>query len=85
MTVYLSPREAAADPTRVGLAVPLGPGRAVARNRIKRRLRSAAAAAVPRCGWDVLIQAGPELYGMKFQQVASELERAVSRPREGAR
>jgi ribonuclease P protein component len=85
MTVYLSPREAAEDPTRVGLAVPLGPGSAVARNRIKRRLRSAAAAAIPRRGWDVLIQARPDLHGMKFQNVASELERAVAGSREGAR
>jgi ribonuclease P protein component len=74
MTVYVCGRESDRDPTRVGLAVSGGPRRAVARNRAKRRLRAAAAAALPRSGWDVVIRAQGDLDGISFQELRKALE-----------
>lgn len=78
MTLYIRPRPTAAAPTRLGLAVPRGRGRAVARNRVKRRLRAAAARAIPRRGWDVVIGAHPSLDAMSFQQIVAGLEESIT-------
>ena len=78
MSLYIRKSEAADAPTRVGLAVPGGGGRAVVRNRIKRRLRAAAARALPRRGWDVLISARPELVSMSFHEIVGGLQEAVA-------
>lgn len=78
MTLYIRRNPAPAAPTRLGLAVPRGPGRAVARNRVKRRLRAAAARALPSHGWDVVIGAHPTLDAMSFQQIVAGLEEAAT-------
>jgi ribonuclease P protein component len=78
MTLYIRRSRDAEAPTRLGLAVPRGRGRAVARNRAKRRLRAAAARALPRRGWDVVIGAHASLDAMSFQQIVAWLEEAVT-------
>jgi ribonuclease P protein component len=77
MTLYIR-RRAVEAPTRLGLAVPRGRGRAVARNRVKRRLRAAAAGALPRRGWDVVIGAHASLDDISFQKIVAGLEGAVT-------
>jgi ribonuclease P protein component len=66
--------------TRVGLVVPRFKHSAVARNRLKRRLRELARlhllpADVP---VDVVLRTRPETYGATFERLESDVRRALS-------
>jgi ribonuclease P protein component len=63
--------------SRVGLVAKAGKGRAVARNRARRRLREAVGAVAPRGGFDIVIAAGPEAEGMDFQQLVRNVREAL--------
>lgn len=63
--------------SRVGLVANVGRGRAVARNRARRRLREAVAAIGPRGGFDIVVAAGPEAESMDFQQMVENLREAL--------
>lgn len=65
-------------PARLGLAVPATAGGAVARNRIKRRLRAAFAAAAPGPGIDVVVRAEPEAESTAFQELEAAMQRATA-------
>ena len=56
-------------PTRLGLAVPSGAGRAVTRNRLRRRLREIVRAYGPGDGMDVVIRADKSAAGRNFQEL----------------
>ena len=71
LTLYFHERP---GPTRLGLMVAVNPRSAVTRNRVRRRLRSAARLVVPASGWDVVIRADGSAATRNFQ----ELERAVA-------
>lgn len=64
-------------PPRVGLVVPRSIGPAVARNRVKRRLRHAAAAAALRPGVDYVIIANSSIEKAPFSAIESWLSQAV--------
>jgi ribonuclease P protein component len=74
----------------VGIIVPRHKQTAVARNRVKRRLREAV-----RCAFlpalralppmDVVVRATPEAYGADHATLAADLARAVERLGQGAR
>ncbi|MEM7525449.1 MAG: ribonuclease P protein component [Pseudomonadota bacterium] len=74
---------APADALRVGYTCSKKVGNAVARNRAKRRLRAAAAAALPqlgRPGWDyVLIGRAGATAARPFAELVSDLELAIDR------
>jgi len=67
-----------AGPPRVGLVVSKSCGSAVARNRIKRRLRSAARAAELEPGIDYVIIANPQVSDAPFDQLVGWLHHALS-------
>lgn len=64
-------------PPRLGLVVSRSCGSAVARNRIKRRLRSAARAAELEPGTDYVIIANRQVGDAPFEQVVGWLRRAL--------
>ena len=64
-------------PPRLGLSVRVAGG-AVARNRVRRRLRAAFRAARPRRGIDVVIRAGDEATRVRFQQLVRDVEGIVA-------
>ena len=79
-TLYFAGREDPDLPARLGLAVRARSVNAVARNRIRRRLR----AAFGRCGvtgLDVVIRADPAVATVSFQDLVEELCREVRRAR----
>ncbi|HEY0969731.1 MAG TPA: ribonuclease P protein component [Gemmatimonadales bacterium] len=68
--------------SRVGLVVPRYRQTAVARNRVKRRLRELARlrllpALAARSPVDVVIRAAPSAYGASFVELGAELERVI--------
>jgi len=65
--------------TRVGLIVPKGRQTAVARNRLKRRLRELVRVRVlPQLiPSDLVIRARPEAYAATFDALALEIEQAI--------
>lgn len=65
------------DVSRVGLVAKVGRGRAVARNRARRRLRAAVGAARPDGGFDIVVAAGPEAERMDFQELVHRLREAL--------
>lgn len=65
-------------PPRVGLVVSRNCGSAVVRNRIKRRLRSAARVTELEPGIDYVIIANPEVSDAPYEKVVGWLRRAVS-------
>lgn len=73
MTVHACRAEDAGAPARVGLAVPGRGLSAVARNRIKRRLRSAFDAAGAPVGFDFVVRATREVESVDFQLLVDEL------------
>lgn len=75
MTVYVLDRD---GPTRVGLVVGRRVGSAVVRNRIRRRLRAAATAAVPAIGVDIAVEGDASVAGRDFQDLTGALSDAVS-------
>jgi ribonuclease P protein component len=62
---------------RVGLVANLGRGRAVARNRVRRRLREALRAAEAEGGYDIVVRGGPETAEVEFQQLVSHMRDAL--------
>lgn len=64
-------------PPRVGLVVPRSVGRAVVRNRIKRRLRHAAAMTALEPGVDYVIIANRKAEKAPFPELLGWLERAL--------
>lgn len=72
-TLFIAPQPDPAAPARLGLAVPVRVGGAVARNRIKRRLRASFAAASIPAGLDVVIRAHPAARSLDFQELTKEL------------
>ncbi|MFN2388648.1 MAG: ribonuclease P protein component [Actinomycetota bacterium] len=77
VTVYA--RSVPGDEARLGLVVRAGTGGAVARNRLRRRLRAIYRAHGPRPGYDVVVRTDPSA-PLNYQ----ELERTVTRAFVGA-
>jgi len=63
---------------RVGLVVSRSCGSAVTRNRIKRRLRSAAGAVELQPGTDYVIIANPQVADARYETLVGWLHRAIS-------
>ena len=85
VTVFVAPRDAAPEaPSRLGLAVGAGPGGAVVRNRVKRRLRAAARATLPPTGIDVVVKADRSVAVIPFQELTEHLGAAVEAAGRGA-
>ncbi len=76
MTVWALAERDSRLPTRLGLAV-RAPGRAVVRNRVKRRLREAFRACHCGPGYRVVVRAEASLASRNFQEVLEELEAAL--------
>lgn len=76
VTVFV--RERADDePARLGLAA-VGPGGAVVRNRIRRRLRAAFEHCESRAGIDVAVRGTNETTGSDFQDLVDSLREALN-------
>jgi ribonuclease P protein component len=67
-------------PPRLGLVVSRSCGSAVRRNRIKRRLRSAADTVELKPGTDYVIIATSQVADARFERLTSWLARAVEAP-----
>jgi len=67
--------------SRFGFAVGKRTGNAVARNRVKRRLREAIKALAPTGGWDVVIIARPPAAGADYWQLLAALRSLFGRAR----
>lgn len=81
-----TPSEAAANRTaRAGFVVSKAVGNAVVRNKVKRRLRHAAAAELPQwpAGTDVVVRATPRAAERDFAQLQRDLTEAVQAARSG--
>jgi ribonuclease P protein component len=66
------------EPSRLGLAVRSKRG-AVARNRVKRRLRAAFLQAGSLGGYDVVVRADDRLLGMEYSALVDDLKTALDR------
>jgi len=66
------------EPSRLGLAVRCKRG-AVARNRVKRRLRAAFLQAGPVDGYDVVVRADDRLVGIEYATLVADLKMALNR------
>lgn len=66
------------EPSRLGLAVRCKRG-AVARNRLKRRLRAAFLQAGPVGGYDVVVRADDRLLGIEYSTLVEDLKMALDR------
>lgn len=69
-----------ARPPRLGLIVSKSCGSAVRRNRIKRRLRSAAERVELQTGFDYVIIATSQVADAPFDRLTGWLDRAVEEP-----
>jgi ribonuclease P protein component len=78
LTVYVA-RRPDERPARVGLAVGRACGGAVARNRIKRRLRAACRAAQPPAGVDLVVHGRAAAASSDFQEMLNTIARAINR------
>lgn len=76
-TLVIHVRNAGSGSARLGMAVRAP--RAIVRNRVKRRLRSAFLEASPPSGIDVLVKAGPGAIGASFQELVTTYKKAFSR------
>ena len=72
-------REDPTAPSRVGLAVGRGLGSAVARNRVKRRLRAAWREGAIPAGYDVVLRPSQAVAHIDFQDLVNHVESAVTR------
>ncbi len=72
---------------RIGLTVPRMLGKAVIRNRIKRRLREAVRLQLRRLppGWDVVINARQAVVQARFEELLQAVERLFARCATGGR
>jgi ribonuclease P protein component len=79
-TAFLYRSEAGNGP-RIGFTVPRALGRAVRRNRIKRRLREAIRLELARIGaeWDIVINPRRGAMEASWNSIRREVERLVSR------
>jgi ribonuclease P protein component len=77
---FCAAREGGGGP-RVGLAAPRALGKAVVRNRIKRRLREAVRRNLWRLGpgWDVVIQGRKAVLEAPFEELLEAVERLFAR------
>jgi len=78
--VDVSPNEGTADP-RIGFVVSKAVGTAVTRNRVKRRLRHAAAHRLDRLtsGSLLVVRAQPSAAEASYQELAADLDRCLDR------
>ena len=67
--------------TRYGFVVSKRVGKAVARNRLKRRLREGVRPMAVRPGWDVVLLARPPAAAATYQQLREALVELLSRAR----
>ena len=65
--------------SRLGLAVRAGRAGAVGRNRIKRRLRSAASEIFPATGWDIVVGSDERALGVRFEMLLADMKGAAMR------
>jgi ribonuclease P protein component len=65
------------DTPRIGLVAKVGRGRAVARNRVRRRLRAAVTSATPGGPFDIVVTAGPEARELEFQKLVRMVKEAM--------
>ena len=75
-SIYVLGSPTAAGPSRLGLIVSRRIGGAVVRNRAKRRLRAAFAAAWSEPGFDVIVRADPAALTLPFQELENSLQAA---------
>jgi ribonuclease P protein component len=78
LTVVVAAHPEPGAPSRLGMSVRTRARSAVARNRIKRRLRAAFVAGVP-SGHDVIVKADDRAAEEEFQKLVISLVNAVSR------
>ncbi|SDD57743.1 ribonuclease P protein component [Glycomyces harbinensis] len=80
-----TPSEAVNTTARAGFVVSKAVGNAVVRNKVKRRLRHAAAAELPDwpAGTDVVVRATPRAAERDFAELHRDLAEAVRAAREG--
>jgi ribonuclease P protein component len=64
--------------SRFGFAVRAALGKATVRNRLKRRLRAAAADLTTPAGWDIVVSGRPSAGTASYADLRSELERLLS-------
>lgn len=80
VVVHLAERDTHLSGARAGFIVSRAVGTAVARNKVKRRLRHAVARQIPQ--WpdnlDVVVRALPSAAGTSFGKLATDVEAAVS-------
>lgn len=76
LTVWAAPSDESAV-TRLGLAVPAGGVSAVARNRVRRRIRAIVARYDAAPGFDVVVRADETATGKTFQELTTDLGSAL--------
>jgi ribonuclease P protein component len=83
LVLYAAPQEGDGGPTRSGFVVGRRIGNAVARNRVKRRLREAVRARHPALvsGMDLVWIARPPLVAADFAAIGAAVEQLVRRAR----
>ena len=67
------------DESRVGFTAGRAVGNAVARNRVKRRLRAAVQLLYIDGGWDIVFNARQSANGADYQQLRSSVEQLMKR------
>ena len=68
------------DPARVGLSVGRRCGGAVARNRLKRRMRAACRQVELPAGVDLVLHAEPDATGLAFQEMVEAVQAGAGSP-----
>jgi ribonuclease P protein component len=77
--VHVVERPDPASRSRVGIAVDGSAGGAVARNRIKRRVRAAFLACEVGPGRDVVVRVGGQVGRVEFQKLVGNVREALTR------
>jgi ribonuclease P protein component len=77
VTVYACPSQVARSEIRLGLVVAGRGTSAVARNRIRRRLRAAFAATSAPGGFDYVVRASPRVETVNYQLLVDAVRRGV--------